>query len=533
MPLRHHTLILGRGECARLLAERLSRQSFDVALAAADDADPKPAVANGSMTHWRGGRLIACQGQAGAFQVAVDHDGQRMMRQVGSIVVAEQARHLPNFAAYGLKPSGRVLSIAEAETLLSGEGFAATTRGAANVLFLNDWAEQCHPVTAARMLRLCLGVQQSGRRTVYMSGQLKVSGDGMEACCQAAKTAGSVFFKFDREFPKLEELKDGRIQAAWQDDTTHLAFAMSFDYVVVDEKIVPDPSLAQLAKVLRLDRDLQGFVQSDNAHRWSNTTNRRGIFVAGGSRAILSPEAQQADAGHAALKVAEFLTDLDRPALPRVEIDAGRCARCLTCYRLCPHAAIEMTPRMTIMPQACQSCGLCAAGCPNRAIQVRDDQLDATLQRLMIAEAGPRLVAFCCQRSALQAREMAIAAGHSLPAGLVVVEGICGGSFAVRHLLSALEAGADGILVLTCHPGNCHSEQGPRNAQQRVAAAAQALALADVGAERLQFSTLAANMGAEFASRLQQFAQKIAALGPIAQASAPGLKPRAESEEKP
>jgi coenzyme F420-reducing hydrogenase delta subunit/Pyruvate/2-oxoacid:ferredoxin oxidoreductase delta subunit len=525
-------LILGRGECARLLAERLSRQSFEVTVAAADEVDPMPALAGGSITLWSGGRLVDCQGQAGAFQVTVDHDGQRMVRRVGSIVVAEQARHLPNFTAYGLKPSGRVLCIAEAEKRMAGDGFAATARGAASVLFLNDWAEQCHPVTAARMLGLCLAVQQSGRRTVYMSGQLKVSGDGMEVCCQSAKAAGTVFFKFDREFPKLEELKDGRIQAAWQDDTMHLALAMSFDYVVVDEKIVPDPSLAGLARVLRLDQDLRGFVQSDNVHRWGNATNRRGIFVAGGSRAILSPEAQQADAGHAALKVAEFLTDLDFPMLPRVEIDAGRCARCLTCYRLCPHAAIEMTPRMTIMPQACQSCGLCAAGCPNRAIQVRDDQLDATLQRLMIAETGPRLVAFCCQRSAMQAREMAIAAGHRLPAGLVVVEGICGGSFSVRHLLSALEAGADGILVLTCHPGNCHSEQGPRNAQQRVAAAVQALALADISAERLQFDTLAANMGAVFASRLQQFAQKIAALGPIAPASVPGLTPRAESKEK-
>lgn len=114
---------------------------------------------------------------------------------------------------------------------------------------------------------------------------------------------------------------------------------------------------------------------------------------------------------------------------------------------------------------------------------------------------------------------MAISAGHSLPAGLVVVEGICGGSFSVRHLLSAIEAGADGILVLTCHPGNCHSEHGPRNAQQRVATAAQALALADINEERLQFSTLAANMGAEFAAKVQQFAQKIAALGPIAQDS--------------
>jgi coenzyme F420-reducing hydrogenase delta subunit/Pyruvate/2-oxoacid:ferredoxin oxidoreductase delta subunit len=520
MPLQHHALILGKGECARLLAERLRCQNFDVALAVADNLDTEPAVDHGAMTRWPGARLLECQGHAGAFQVTLDQNGRRTVGRVGSIVVAEQAQHIPNFSAYGLKSSQRVLSIAAAQALLEGEGFAPQGQGPANVLFLNDWTEQCHPVTTAHMLDLCLAVQRrSGLRTVYFTGQLKVSTDGMEACSQAAKTAGTAFFKFDRELPKLEELADGRVRAAWRDDTLRLAFTMTFDYVVVDEKIAPNPSLAHLARVLRIDCDAHGFVQSDNVHRWSYATNRRGIFVAGGARAILGTEAQLADADHAALKVSEFLAELDRPTLPRVQIDNGKCARCLTCYRLCPHAAIDMSPRMTVMPQACQSCGLCAAGCPNRAIQVHDNPLDEILRRLMAADAGLRLVAFCCQQSAIQARDMAISVGHRLPPGLVVVEGICGGTFSVHHLLSALEAGADGVLVLTCHPGNCHSEQGPRNARQRVGAAIQALALADISHERLQFSTLAANMGVEFAFKVQEFAQKIASLGPITQDS--------------
>jgi coenzyme F420-reducing hydrogenase delta subunit len=87
----------------------------------------------------------------------------------------------------------------------------------------------------------------------------------------------------------------------------------------------------------------------------------------------------------------------------------------------------------------------------------------------------------------------------------------------VHHYLSALEAGADGVLVLTCHPGNCLSEGGPHNARQRLSTAAQALTLADVGGERLEFSTLAANMGAEFAHKVQGFARKIESLGPLAQ----------------
>ncbi len=527
MPTQYHTLVFGNGECARSLAMGLSGRGLKVAMAVAapvaDKLEP-PAGHGDTITSWAGTHLIACQGQPGDFQLTVEQDGRRMVQRAGSIVVAEQPQQIPNFAVYGLSSSGRVLSISQAEAILLDGKAASTSGGAIHILFLNDWNEHCHPVTAARMLRLCKTVQQlPNRHTVYMAGHLKVSVEGMEACCQAAKAAGTMFFKFDRQRPQVQMLPDGRVQASCWDDTTRITFTMTFDYVVVDEKITPNSTLDHLSRVLRLDRDLHGFVQSDNVQRLSNATNRRGIFAAGGARAVMSPEEQLSDAAHAALKVSEFLAGLDKGELPRVEIDTARCARCLTCYRLCPHGAIEMLPRMTVMPQACQSCGLCMAGCPNRAIQVHDDQLTSALQQMMTEEAPrpmngpfiPRLVAFCCRRSALPARDMAVSAGHRLPDGLVVVEGLCGGRFSVTHMLSALEAGADGVLVLTCHPGNCHSECGPTNASRRVDTAAQALALADIGAERLHFGTLAANMGAEFARTVEQFAQRIASLGPV------------------
>jgi quinone-modifying oxidoreductase, subunit QmoB len=526
MPQKYDTLIFGSGSCARQVAGHLSAHGYAVAMVGTDDRSDVPAPPadeKRTIVLLENARLIDCRGQVGAFQLTFDHGGRRTAHQVGSIVLAEQESCRPNFEAYGLRASDRVLPISAAQAALEREGFLETAQSPVQVLFLNDWTQDCHPVTAARMMQLCLAVQQRpDMRTFFLAGNLKVSGNGMEACCQAAKSAGTMFFKFSQEMPKFETLEDGRIQVAYWDETTRMTLRLTADYVVVDEKITPHGNLEQLAHVLRIDHDAAGFAQSDNVQRFSNATNRRGIFVAGGGRTTLSPAEQRADAGHVALKVAECLTGLDEEALPRVEIDQGRCARCLTCYRLCPYGAIETTPHMTIVPQACQSCGLCAAGCPNRAIQVADRDLETALARLITPDAAtmpsdpfvPRLVAFCCRRSAVQAREMAITMGHRLPSGLVFVEGVCGGTFAVRHLLSALEAGADGVMVLTCHEGNCHSESGVLNARKRVLTTAQAIAQADIAADRIQFSTLAANMGAEFARRVDLFAKMIAAMGP-------------------
>jgi coenzyme F420-reducing hydrogenase delta subunit/Pyruvate/2-oxoacid:ferredoxin oxidoreductase delta subunit len=319
-------------------------------------------------------------------------------------------------------------------------------------------------------------------------------------------------------------LADGRIQIDYWDETTRMDFRLVADRVIVDERVMPHPRLANIIQRLGLEMDALGYAQGDNIHRLPNLTNRRGIFTAGGARGMLTQAELLTDADQAALSVIEFFSDVDRGSLPGVEIDPGRCARCLTCYRLCPYAAIEMEPRMTIISAACQSCGLCAAGCPNRAIRIDNPALEKAFD-IMAGQEGaadegdtlfvPKIMAFCCTRSAAQARDLAQRLGHRLPAGLRFVEGVCGGTFSVHHLLSAIEAGMDGVLVLTCHEGNCHSEHGTLAARQRVLEATRLLTWAGIGSERLQFTTLAANMGSEFARVVNGFEETIKTLGPV------------------
>jgi len=426
----------------------------------------------------------------------------------------------PNFAAFGLAASDRVRSATDLARAMAEGDPAGITAPNARVLFLNGWHHETHPAVAADMLQLCLRMQQHGSvQTVFMAGNLKVAVDGMEACCQAAKAAGAVFVKVAERLPRLAVLEDGRVGIDYWDASSGMAFRLIADYTIVDECIGPDPALAQIARVLKLTVDPCGFVQSDNVHRLGNQTNRRGVFVTGAARAVFSAAELRADNAHGVHSVAAFLSGRDRGPLPAVEIDQGLCARCLTCYRLCPHAAVAISPRMVVIPEACQACGICAAGCPSRAITVEASQLPSALERLggleMDGAFVPRIAVFCCRRSAAPARESALSMAHDLPRGLVVIEGLCGGTFSTHHLLSAFEAGVDGVMVLTCHPGNCHSELGTTYAEKRSAGAAKALAAAGLDAARVRFDTLAANMGTEFAERANDFERAVAALGPL------------------
>jgi coenzyme F420-reducing hydrogenase delta subunit/Pyruvate/2-oxoacid:ferredoxin oxidoreductase delta subunit len=274
--------------------------------------------------------------------------------------------------------------------------------------------------------------------------------------------------------------------------------------------------------VLGLELDQAGFAQCDNVRRMSNFTNRRGMFTAGSARAVMSDKEIQRDADQAALEISNFLLIGDQQELPRVQIVPGRCARCLTCHRLCPHHAIDIGPRISVVSQACQSCGICAAGCPARAIEVEGVHVKTDLERLPrptgIAggneDFNPCLVLFCCSRSAGQAHKLATAMGSCLPSKTMVVEIPCGGTVSIRHLLAAFDAGADGVMLCTCHQDNCKSQQGSSHARKRAMAASETLTMAGMETERMLVIGMAANMGAEFIRTVEEFHRKMRTLGP-------------------
>ncbi len=97
---------------------------------------------------------------------------------------------------------------------------------------------------------------------------------------------------------------------------------------------------------------------------------------------------------------------------------------------------------------------------------------------------------------------------------LQIVEVPCAGSISREHLFSAFSKGADGVLVLTCHKGNCHSEYGNIYAHQRVDQLSENLSQIGFETERLVYKTLASNMGTEFAETVNAFEKAIFELGP-------------------
>jgi coenzyme F420-reducing hydrogenase delta subunit len=104
--------------------------------------------------------------------------------------------------------------------------------------------------------------------------------------------------------------------------------------------------------------------------------------------------------------------------------------------------------------------------------------------------------------------------GHNLPSKLKIIEVPCSGSISFDHLFAAFKNNVDGVLVLTCHEGNCHSERGNIYARQTIDEIKDKFPQIGFEKERIRIKTLASNMGTEFAEIVKGFEETIAKLGP-------------------
>ncbi len=523
------TLIFGSSRDAAQIAEQLAAEGIRVILATPGGPDESKifegldTAAKGSIEVLPLAGSFFCSGSVGNFELTMTNGSEPLVRTAGSVILADDGVREANFDLYGLGASADVMALSKMVAILD-DGIRTETQiaDAQKIVFITGLAGESHPLVAEIVMRCALQLQQEFNRQTYIfTGNLKVAANGLEALYRQTKSAGTIYLKFTGSMPQIETSEGGGIRIAYTDEIIHEPFVLNPDLTVIDETLKPSPFSQSLARQLGIEVGPDGFAQSDNVHRATVLTNRKGVFVAGLSRGVQMDQDRQSDTGNSTQAVLRLYREPPPAPAGKGEIDPGRCVRCLTCFRSCAYGAIFVGSRVTIDPQACQMCGVCAAECPRLAITIHPpaggsvgDRIPRMGRIKSAADFFPSITAFCCTRSANGAAQLAGCMGRPLPQGLRIVEVPCAGSVSLEHIFSAFTNGADGVLVLTCHPGNCHSGHGNTRAHQRVDQISTLMPHLGFEAERLNCKTLASNMGTEFADAVNRFEKKVAELGP-------------------
>ena len=127
----------------------------------------------------------------------------------------------------------------------------------------------------------------------------------------------------------------------------------------------------------------------------------------------------------------------------------------------------------------------------------------------------PKIVGFLCNWCSYAGADKAGAAQMSYPPNIRIIRVMCSGRIDAQFVLQAYRDGADGVLILACHAGDCHYQEGNYRATQRHRMLVQLLAQFGIEEARCRFDYVSAGEGEKFVRVVSETVEAVRALGPL------------------
>ena len=130
------------------------------------------------------------------------------------------------------------------------------------------------------------------------------------------------------------------------------------------------------------------------------------------------------------------------------------------------------------------------------------------------ASFEPQIVGFLCRWCSYPGADLAGTSRRAYSPSLKVIRVPCSGRVDPLFVLKAFQDGADGVMVLGCHPGDCHYQEGNYYARRRYALMHSLLDYVGIEKERLLVEWVSAAEGGRFAEMTTDFTAQVRGLGP-------------------
>lgn len=127
----------------------------------------------------------------------------------------------------------------------------------------------------------------------------------------------------------------------------------------------------------------------------------------------------------------------------------------------------------------------------------------------------PKIIGFLCNWCSYEGADSAGRARKAYPANLRVVRVMCSGRVDPQFILEAFKEGADGVMILGCHPGDCHYKEGNLQALKRYGVLKRVLGQFGIEEDRLRLDWISAGEGDKFVQVVSDMTERMRQLGPL------------------
>jgi len=357
--------------------------------------------------------------------------------------------------------------------------------------------EQTRTVSAQMLSAAELLEKRFATKVTLYCHNIRVAATGLEKLYRRAREAGVVIVKYDS--PPIISDKGSQKVLSIQEPIVGQEISEEFDMVIMADTPLDKDHSELITLIEGLRAGPENALQYDNVWLLPTKTNRDGIFVAGSARTNSELRDAQNDGLATASQIHELLKNKQFDVLnDAAVVDADKCVLCLTCLRICPHAAVSIDPdnkSASISLLTCKRCGICAAQCPAAAIELpryTDAQLEADIGIEPKTQSKKlKTVVFACENSAYPAATAAAANGSTWLKAARLIRVPCAGKVDARDILHSLESGAQKVIILACHLENCQYLAGSTRAEKRIQKLNCELEKAGVDKKQVLFKQLA------------------------------------------
>ena len=127
----------------------------------------------------------------------------------------------------------------------------------------------------------------------------------------------------------------------------------------------------------------------------------------------------------------------------------------------------------------------------------------------------PKIIGFLCNWCSYEGADAAGRARKCYPSNLRVIKVMCSGRVDPQFVLEAFQAGADGVIILGCHPGDCHYKEGNVQALKRYTMMKPLLAGFGIEGDRFRLDWISASEQDKFVQVVSDMTERIRELGPV------------------